>query len=234
MGDLGPSTWPDDGGLEILSAGIALDNQFIDGGQALVRGTLQAAAGPFRMESLSHRTLLQFRSIGGDQPMAMRPFSATLPFQMTRESDMWLFKEAAGDERSHLLFLDRPMVDQWHIPSFYTGQTISKSSRLSAWGLAGVDSTTRPVTVLVDGVEQTLVGTAPGTGQARVSDPGLGNPFQVETPSSLSGTLLTLRYVPQMRVALTAFAETSSDFNDYRFSVSVREVLQTDYQGVAA
>lgn len=231
MADLGPAKWPDDGGVEILTEGMALNGYFLEGRGKFPSMHLQAGSGSTHHTTVSNRSIVQRKSIGGDQPLSMRPYNATVAFQMVFEEDMWKFKEADAASELVKLFVDRPMVDRWYIPAKRAGQTIWKSSRVSAWGLTGISSTNRPVAVYIDGVEQTAAASPPAAGQYSLADPGEGNHLSLELPSTISGTYLTLRYVPQLQVLITAFAETNSQHNDYRFSVSIRELFTNDYAG---
>ena len=220
----------------MLTGGVWLDGTYFRGGAggSYPLGTqFTEPGGTNILRTLAGTTIAQDIWVGGDAPLNLRPMNCTMSFSLAKESDYWLFKEAAGYGRPLQTWFDFPAVDQWYLPAGI-GDTF-KTSRMLPWSISGIDHTSRPPAAFIDGVSKTIIKTGtPTTSQIKVPETG-GDFGVVEKANASTGTLLKVRYVPIFLLSYGQLQITYQETNHVRFNVAIQEHLGNVYSvGTAA
>lgn len=226
----GPAYWTD---LDVAELGIYLDGRFVEGGRVYPQPFgLEAPAPGAVLATLGHSDVMQYRWLGADVPVNLEPYTVPgLELVLADSADYRALVAAANRGSTVALWCDFPVCDQWRIALAATGQTAWKISRTLPWDLAGVTHATRPPVVMIDGVVQTLVASAPAAGEAVV--PETGGYGAVETPAGIAGTWLQLWYHPVLRVRIGAHRIIAQRHNELLVSLDVAEVRERLFEVAA-
>lgn len=98
-----------------------------------------------------------------------------------------------------------------------TSFTLPRTPASAAW--ASFPTADYPTRAFVDGVEQTVVATAPGAGEVQIVGTA------ITTPALSPGAILTIRYVPAYSVVVSPPARRLARFNDLSLVFDLVEVL---------
>lgn len=207
----------------MLHEGLYFDGSFVEGGRINILRDWGSQNGGSLLPTLGDTDILQLRWLGGDAPVNLHPHAFDVEIELTSEADYWLIHRAQAIGAVVPVWWDYWIADLWHIPSKASGQTTWKTSRWLPWNLSGISHATRPPKAFIDGVAQTIVTSGtPTSGQVKV--PATGGDFgTIETPSSISGTYLELRYPAVFLMRIQGLALTYQQVNDLRARCSLIE-----------
>lgn len=206
----------------ILGLGLYVDGVRIRGGQLHPDAANYSRNPPGTvLPTMGHSDILQTRWLGADVPVNLESIRASFSIIAAAESEYHTFMEASTGLAVDV-WPDLLIADRWHIPSANSGQTTWKTSRRLPYDLPFVTTVLRPVSVLIDDAEQTVVSSSPpAAGEVYV--PSVGGFAAIETPAGISGTWLTLRYHPILSARVSASLR-HQDVNDLRLEVEIEEV----------
>lgn len=184
------------------------------------------------LQTHGHTTILQLPYTGADAPFTMRPSAFDMGILFTHQDDASRLTSHARMGLPFVLLVNWPFTDGWAIQGGAPAQTLWRTSRRVAWGLAGVSHATHPPRAWVDGVEQTIItaGT-PVAGEIKVpTTQTAGQNYEtIEAPVTLTGKVLELEYWPAWVARFKGATTTVPLLNQWNLLGQIEDLPSGEY-----